>query len=216
MTRFTVGHMTVVMIILAAVSAGNARAAETVSFDYDIFRQGDSLAVWLDLTPVMNQRRMEDLLAGLAVRITIDCRLEKPRRPLTARTLTSARSTVTLVRQLTEDAYYVQVAGSSAAKYKFKNQLDLSDCLADSLVFPLAALPVSTPAERVRLNLVIACNSLNPNILSDSSASPAGAENGAGIFDRLFVLFAETVGLGADSYRTVSPLFDPAALPEPH
>jgi len=30
----------------------------------------------------------------------------------------------------------------------------------------------------------------------------------------MFALFNEAVGLGADTYRIVSPLFDPAALPD--
>jgi hypothetical protein len=216
MTRFTLVQATAVMILLAAVSGGRVAAADDAApFDYDIFRQGDTLAVWLDLTPIMNQRRMEDLLAGLAVRITVDLRLEKPRWPLTARTLASARSVVTLARRLTEDAYYVQVAGLSTAQYKFNNQLELSDCLADSLVFPVTEASVSPPGERIRLTLNIACNSLNPNVLYGTSASTTASEGNAGIFDRLFTLFNETIGLGADSYRLVSPLFDPAALPAP-
>jgi hypothetical protein len=200
------------ILLAAALAAPAAAADETISFDYDIFRQGDTLAVWVDLTPVMNQRRMEDLLAGLAVRITIDCRLEKPRRPLPARTLAAARAVVTLTRRLTEDDYAIQVVGAGAAKYKFASQLELSDCLADSMIFPIIAGAIAPPGDKVRLGLDLSCSSLNPNALIDSASV---AVPGGGLFDRLFDLFAETVGWGADTYRIVSPLFDPAALAEP-
>lgn len=201
-----------VILLAAALAAPAAAADETVSFDYDIFRRGETLAVWVDLTPVMNQRRMEDLLAGLAVRITLDCRLEKPRRPLPAKTLAAVRTVATLTRRLTEDDYGVQVAGAGAAKYTFTNQLELADCLADSLVIPVTAADISDPGDRVRLALDISCNSLNPNAVSSTTAvTPPGG----GFFDRLFDLFAESVGWGADSYRLVSPLFDPASLAEP-
>lgn len=205
---------TAVLILLAAVLVTPVAAAdETVAFDFDIFRHADTLAVWVDLTPVMNQRRMEDLLAGLAVRLTVDCRLEKPRRPLPARTLAAARAVVTLTRRLTEDDYAVQVSGAAAVKYKFASQLELSDCLADSLVFPITAAAVSEPGEKVRLVLDVSCNSLNPNALADTASADVPANGG--FFDRLFDLFSETVGWGADTYRVVSPLFDPATLTEP-
>lgn len=204
---------TAAMILLTAVLAAAAAAADdTVPFDYDIFRRGETLMVWVDLTPVMNQRRMEDLLAGLAVRITLDCRLEKPRRPLPAKTLAAVRAVATLTRRLTEDDYGVQVAGAGAAKYTFTSQLELADCLADSLVIPVTASDIPGPGDRVRLVLDISCNSLNPNAISDTApVKPPGG----GFFDRLFDLFAESVGWGADSYRVVSPAFDPASLAEP-
>ena len=53
-----------------------------------------------------------------------------------------------------------------------------------------------------------------PNTLSEASATPDQPGNSFGIFDRMFALFNEAVGLGADTYRIVSPLFDPAALPD--
>ncbi len=215
MKLFTVIRAAAAMVILTAVLCDRAVAAdESIQFDYDIFRQGETLAVWLDLTPVMGQRRMEDLLAGLAVQITIDGRLEKPRWPLPSRTLSSGKWVATVTRRLTEDAYYLQIAGPSAAKYKFDNQLELSDFLADSLVFPVAATSSLKPAEKIRLSLTFVCNSLNPNTLSETPASPDQPGSGSGIFDRMFTFFNEAVGLGADTYRIVSPLFDPAALPD--
>ena len=183
-----------------------------IEFDYDIFLTGDTLAIWLDFTPILNQPKMEDLLAGLDLSILIDFKVEKPRRLAFSKTLATARAAVVISHPLTEDIYRLRLVNFGVFNYEFENQLELSDFLADSLV--LKIVPQSHLAEDsdLRLNLKIVSKSHSSNILDEfpaSSNKSGEAEQGGEeeFFESLLSLFLDIIGFGKTSYHVISPPF---------
>ncbi len=192
--------------------------AKQVEFDYDIFVVEDTLVFWLDVTPALTQRKMEDLLSGLDIHIKIDIRLERPRRFLPARTLVRERAALLISHPLTEDVYYLKTANPDVIKYKFESQLQLSDFLADSLVFKIAPVSDIGGGDRPRLRLNITCKSFTFKTMlgqpgrRDEDLLPADSSN-TEFFEDIFSLFFNLIGFGEESYRVISPLFDPDNLP---
>lgn len=189
-----------------------------LDFDYDIFRISDTLALWLDVVPILDQTKMEDLLSGLDIAVELNVNLERPRFLVGARTLVHRQFSLLISHPLAEDTYWLRIGAEKAVEYKFSNQLNLSDYLADSLVFRIG--PTTDLAERtkIRLSLAITCNSMSPHLLGAVARPPDGLVPARqridnGIFDRLFELFRETIGFGRTSYRVQSPVFDLDRLP---
>ncbi len=208
--------LAVVGLCLGALPLSAAEAA--LDFDYDIFRISDTLALWLDVVPVLDQAKMEDLLSGLEIAVELDITLERPRFLVGARTLAQRHFSLLISHPLAEDSYRLRIVAETAVEYKFSNQLSLSDYLADSLVFRVGPTVALADRANVRLSLAIACNSMSPRSLGPADQTGEGLlrhRQGVevGIFDRLFELFRETIGFGRTSYRVQSPVFDLDRLP---
>jgi len=203
---------------LSIFSPATPVIAKQVEFDYDIFVVEDTLVFWLDITPALTQRKMEDLLSGLDIHIGIDIRLERPRRFLPARTLVKKRAALLISHPLTEDVYYLKTANPDVIKHKFESQLQLSDFLADSLVFKIAPVSDIGGDGRPRLRLNITCKSFTFKTMlgrpggRDKDLLPADSSN-TEFFEDIFSVFFRLIGFGEESYRVISPLFDPADLP---
>jgi hypothetical protein len=78
----------VIPILTGLVLSGPA-AAESADLEYDIYLVNDTLAVWLDLRPVLDQSKMEDLLAGLDLWLAVELKIEKPRKLFFSKTISS-------------------------------------------------------------------------------------------------------------------------------
>ena len=208
--------LAVLGLCLGALPLSAADAA--LDFDYDIFRVSDTLALWLDIVPVLDQSKMEDLLSGLDIAVELDINLERPRFLVGARTLAHRHFSLLISHPLADDTYWLRIGAEKAVEYKFSNQLNLSDYLADSLVFRIGPMAALADRTKVRLSLIITCNSMSPRSLGavarpSDGLMPHRQRVDDGIFDHLFELFRETIGFGRTSYRVQSPVFDLDRLP---
>ncbi len=190
-------------------------AGKDIDFDYDIFLAGDTLALWLDVRPVLTQPKMEDLLAGLQVSIAITIDAERPRRLMFSKNVATAKAVLVMSRRLAEDTYRLRIIDRTARAYTFKNQLALSDFLADSLV--LGVVPIDSLREQapLRLKLTIVSKSHSNNKLDDLSGAAADSTGSAGgdeFFETLLNSFLNLIGFGAHTYHFATPLFSPDDL----
>jgi hypothetical protein len=185
-------------------------------FDYDIFLTSDTLAIWLDITPVLVQSKMEDLLAGLDIYVAVDIKVQQPRKLFFPETLASARAILLISHPLTEDIYRLQMVNFGDSKREFQSQLELSDFLSDSLIFRVAPLSQIMDKPKIRLDLTLVSKSHSANILGNTPGRPEGElqrdTNPEEFFESLFTFFLNLVGFGKDSYHIVTPLFDSSQL----
>lgn len=214
MIRYSVISILVLCLAASIVSADS----RDKDFDYDIFIINDTIALWLDITPVLDQQKMEDLLSGLEIHIGLEIKLEKPKRFLPSEELIGRRFFLQISHRLTEDNYCLRILDSNSIDYEFDNQPGLYDFLADSLVFNLLSRAGLKAEESCRLNLKIACKSLYPKnkesgstSLSESGSVADGDESS--LIQKLFSTFLEVFGFGKSYYRIISPTFIPAELP---
>lgn len=190
-----------------------ARAdSQELDFDYDIFLVNDTLALWLDVTPVLIQSRMEDLLSGLDISVGIDLKVERPRKLFFAETLASAKATLIISHPLTEDIYRLRLINLGAVDYEFQSQLELSDFIADSVILKIGPRKQFEVAAAIRLNLNLISKSHSNNILKDISPESDKSLNrdtggGDAFFESLFSFFLTLTGFGTTSYKIVSPPF---------
>ncbi|MCP4570056.1 MAG: DUF4390 domain-containing protein [FCB group bacterium] len=204
------------LLIIIFVGPGFAADSED-RFDYDIFWIGDTLTCWLDPTPALTQQKMEDLLAGLDIYFQFDIKLEKPRKLLFMKNIIHRQAALLISHQLTEDLYRVRFSGTGNKEYEFESQLQVSDFLADSVVFELADRTLIEDAGNPRLALTISCKSLHPRGFSGEqeglldSLSP-GQSGQKTVFDEAFGLFLDLIGFGKANYKVVSPIFNPNNL----
>lgn len=192
----------------ASLKADDAGA----DFDYDIFLVGDTLAVWIDIRPVLDQSRMEDLLAGLDLSLIIEMKAQRPRKLLFSKTIATARAALVISHPLTEDLYRLRLANFGRREWSFKSQIELSDFLADSLIFRLAPKSLLEEAPQVRLNLDLVSKS-HPSIILDdiedsgTDSSGTGAGPDEEFFESLFSFFLNLVGFGQKTFHIETPFF---------
>jgi hypothetical protein len=181
-------------------------------FEYDIFLNKDTISVWLDLRPALEQSKMEDLLAGLDLWFGIELNIEKPRKLFFSRTIASTQAGILISHPLTEDTYHLRLINFSRTDREFDNQIELSDFLADSLIFRISHKSLIEGISGVRLSLTITCKSLSNNLLNDIWESseefpPNQSEGEDEFFESLFNLFLNLIGFGKTSNHLVSPTF---------
>ena len=182
-----------------------------IDFDYDIFRLSDTLAVWLDVTPVMTQAKMEDLLAGLDISVAVECAVEKPRPILPAKTILKSTTVILMSHPLAEDIYRLSLSDGGVKTREFESQLALSDFLADSLIFRVAPAERVRPEGEIRLRLSLISKSHSPNMMGEGARLPKdrlqAPETPQTVFESAFSLFLDLIGFGQTVYRIVTPPF---------
>ena len=211
-------YFVIAILVLCSTASNISADSRDKDFDYDIFTINDTIAIWLDITPVLDQQKMEDLLSGLEIHIGLEIKLEKPKRFLPPEELIGRRFTLQISHKLTEDNYCLRISESSSTDYEFDNQPGLYDYLADSLVFNLLSRAGLKAEESCRLNLKIACKSLYPKNKTNGSKLQSGSrsiteDNENSLIQSLFSTFLEVFGFGKSYYRIISPTFIPAELP---
>lgn len=202
----------ILVTVLGLFPAARIQAQEsTPDFDYDIFLRGDTISVWLDITPALNQSRMEDLLAGLAIVIDLDFKLETPRLLGFDKTIVSRQYRLVINRQVVEDLYCFRSSTAPARVLGYADQIGLSDYLADSLVFPLTVAKGLT-GERIRMILEVDSKSMSENKINRTNEKPIEAEDRPELSEKdfmesLFERFLGAIGFGRTSYKIESSVF---------
>lgn len=207
------------VLVPVLLSAGPAAAEnQDTDFDFDIFFSDDTLVIWLDLTPILTQEKMEDLLAGFDVCLHITTAVERPKRLFFSKKIIETEAAICIAHPLTEDIYKLKIVNHSIRQIEFENQLELSDFLADSVVLPVAPRSVIPVDERVRLrcNLISKSHSNNMFDAIGSTAAdslPGRQERGEDVFESVFSLFLDLIAFGKTAYEITSPDFLAKDLP---
>jgi hypothetical protein len=210
--RSAAGLVVIFSSLWIVMAAGSVEAEDgAADFDYDIFLNGDTLSLWLDVSPIMTQPKLEDLLAGLDILISIEMEVEKPRRLFSSRTLVDEKAAMIITHRLTEDLYRIKVYNFAIREYEFENQLQLADFLADSLIFQVADSMAGESG--IRLKLSITVKSYSPNVLGGDKSIGAAqlqAEKGPDreFFESILSEFFKLIGFGKTSYQIKSPVFN--------
>jgi hypothetical protein len=200
---------------LGSTAGAANRAGE---FSYDIFLDGDTLSCWIDLTPVLNQDRMEDLLSGLSILIAVDARLENPRRFFFARTVSQRHTAVLITHQLTADRYGIQIKDDRLTVRQFENQMQIRSFISDSIIFHISPVEILNRKEKYRISLSVTSKSYSERELRDMFQSDSGRAalpptGEKEPFESLFSSFIDLIGFGKISYQIISPPFTLDELP---
>jgi hypothetical protein len=207
--NWKMGAIFLSLIFCALISRAYA-ADESIIFDYDIYTANDSIAIWVDLTPILTQPVLEDLLAGLDIFLSLRFKIEKSQKPFGHNTVYESKTDLLLTHNLTKDNYNISYSLHSQEKRSFSNQMDLSDYLADSLQFKPISLGQLNANDKYRLNVEIISRSISPLEVNQNSEFSNGV--GQSPEDNNFLgsvldKFLEIVGFGEITYRIISPQF---------
>ncbi|MEZ5358170.1 MAG: hypothetical protein R3F48_05005 [Candidatus Zixiibacteriota bacterium] len=188
-----------------------------IDFDYDIFIQRDTLTVWLDVTPVLTQALLEDLLAGLQIRIDVRYKAEYPPDPIFAETIQERQRSVFLRRDVTGDFYELIEVNGFQDTVLFSSQLDMADYLTDSLELQL--LPISRVEDDRKMRLKLEINSksmiyknLSKDLRSQVQSSEDEDEAGGQAVNTVFSYFLDVIGFGERKYQIRTPGFKISSL----
>lgn len=205
--------------VIAIVCAGLlctpvSAAGRSGDFAYDIFVRGDSLAFWIDLTPVLSQEQMEDLLAGLNIYLGIDIHLESPRPLFFSRQVIQKRVGLIISHPLTADIYKIEIQGRPPLERQFDDQMKIRDFIADSVDFDLASMTALNAGDKYRIRVSISSKSYsNKGLGGASPVNPSKADSagthGTEFFGSLFSTFMELTGIGTVSFHFNTANFTP-------
>jgi hypothetical protein len=189
-------------LLCAPISA----AGRSGDFAHDIFVRGDSLAFWIDLTPVLSQEQMEDLLAGLNIYLGIDIRLESPRPLLFSRQVVRKQVGVVISHPLTADIYKIEIQGRPPLERQFDDQMKIRDFLADSVDFNLTTMDALKTGDKYRIRVNISSKSYSNKGLGGAAPPPPSSSDSSGthgteFFGSLFSTFMEFTGFGTVSFH---------------
>ncbi len=199
-----------VSMIFCALISGTYADDESIVFDYDIYGANDSITVWLDLTPILTQPVLEDLLAGLDIFLSLRFKIEKPQKLFGHKTIYELKTALLLTHNLTKDNYNIRYSLNSQSASSFLNQMDMSDYLADSLQVKLIPLDQFNTDERYRLNIEILSRSISPskvNQIPEFSYGTGQSSEDDSFLGSALNKFLEIIGFGENTYHFTSPHF---------
>lgn len=207
--KWIMGAIFLSLLYCALISTAKADG-ESIVFDYDIYKANDSIAVWVDITPILTQPVLEDLLAGLGISLNFHFKIEKSQRPFGHKTVYESKKELLVTHNLTKDNYHIEYSRISQDERFFTNQMDLSDYLADSLQFKVASTGLLSANDRYRLNIEILSRSISPSEADQNSEISGVAEQsseGGNFLGSVLDKFLKVIGFGEITYRIISPQF---------
>jgi hypothetical protein len=196
----------IAIVCVGLLSSPASASGRSGDFTYDIFAGGDSLALWIDLTPVLGQEQMEDLLAGLNIYLGLDIRLEIPRPFIFSRQVARKRVGLIISHPLTADIYKIDIQGTPPLGRQFDDQMKIRDFIADSVDFNLTSINGLSPGDKYRISVSIRSKSYSTKGLGGAAPSPPSSTDTTGargteFFGSLFSTFLELTGFGTVSFH---------------
>jgi hypothetical protein len=207
-----------ILLSLSQLVTAPVRAEQT-EFDYDIFSINDTLAIWVDVTPMLTQSRLEDLLSGLDIYVKVEIKIQVHKVLFISKTLKKTGAAFLISHPLTEDIYRLKISNFVVSKHEFDSQLSLSDFLADSMVFKIAPVEDIEQRTNLRIKMGISCKSLSSIVIPDKyygqkdGLLPADTSETEILLD-IFSLFIDLIGYGEDKCNISTAIFDLEDLPD--
>lgn len=209
-------RLTQTAVLAAVLIIVFSAPACSVEFDYDIFIQNDSLAVWIDVTPVLTQPRLEDLLAGLDIYLGLDLSLEVKGAFGLYRSEVRQKSAIVISHKLIDDIYRLNIVDRDRSEYSFDNLLQLKQFMSDSLVFILSDKSSLDQEKSFRLSFDLMAKSGSNGLLgirSGNSLEPDERSVEIKFLEGAFSQFLKIIGFGRSAYHVDSPRFIIKELP---
>jgi hypothetical protein len=201
------------IVLSCALFAGNnVRAESDIELAYDIFSRGDSVMVWLDLSPFLTDPQIARLNDGIDLLFQYNLRLAIPRRLWGDVTVTETEETVRMSYHLVTHDYALTSTYAGWHNRHFPTLDLLTAFLADSINAPLLPTDSMNGGKRYTLDLkitTIAVTGFNP---TPESADSSGSDSPLRF---LFKKFLSLTGFGRREFETKSrPFSRSEILPE--
>ena len=164
-------------LILVLCLARPVTAGSGDGIDADIYRENDSLMVWIDLSGQISSERVELLREG--VDLALECRVDllRSRRLWGNVRIDRAGTAIIVGYHLLAEEYFLKGSGNSGDdhEHRFATLVGLHHFLADSVVVSLASVDSLDSDRRYFVELTVDCiflTSLNLDSPNGSSETP--------------------------------------------
>jgi hypothetical protein len=195
-------------VALASWAAAMPAAASDgdLEIDYEIFLQGDQVAVSLDLARLITSARVERLKEGVDIAVEYRLLLSRPRRIWGTEKVSEVTGLLRLgYRLVTEDFYLRDEYRAPEDERHFPTLAPLHQFLSDSIVERLTDYEELDTGKRYELEITVSCISL-----TDFNVPPTGASREPeSPVKYLFRQFLQLTGYGRDEYSAKSRAFSP-------
>ncbi len=198
----------IILILLGSCfcTAGAAVAEPFESIDFDIFRSGDSLNVWLDMEPLVTSERVEQMKQGIDLAIQYDLTLMRPRRLWGAQKLNSFSGFLHIgYRVVAEDFFLSRTVAATDSALFFVSVEPLAEFLTDSIQAALCDVDSLDSSARYYLELKITAITLTAFNLASEDDTPEGQESSP--IKYLFKKFLQFTDFGREEFQFKSRLF---------
>ncbi|MCB2231456.1 DUF4390 domain-containing protein [bacterium] len=197
----------VLTIIVCILPLGQSVRAEnaSVDFPFDINSIEDTLAVWVDLSGLLQAAIIERIEDGIDQ--AFECRMElaRPKRLFGSVRIAERTDAWRLsYRILTERWLLTQLGGDSSTDRSFGSLAGLAGFLSDSIVVGLVALDSLERDRGYTLKLDITSISLAGISLTPN---PGDSTDGSSVLRSLFSEFLKFTGYGREEYSIESRQF---------
>jgi len=201
-----------VVLSCAFLAGSSARAEPDIELAYDIFSRGDSVMVWLDLSPFLTDPQVSRLNDGIDLLFQYNLRLAIPRRLWGDVTVTEKEEAVRMSYHLVTHDYLLTSTFAGWHDRHFPALDQLAAFLADSINAPLLPMDSLNGGKRYTLDLkvtTIALTGFNP---TPDSADSSGSDSPLRF---LFKKFLSLTGFGRREFEAKSrPFSRSEILPE--
>ena len=193
------------MLLTGLGPPAEVRADDTPEVAYDIYRLDDSLAVLLDLTPLITARAVERLEDGVDLLVHCELRLEVPRRFWGTHQVAGHSFVLKVGYHPVTEEYLIESSDEAGSEPKhFLSLAALYAHLRDSVECCLAVLDSLDSGRRHQLELKVTTVALTD--LTPAAVEEPEGDDGSPI-SFLFRQFLSLTGYGRKEYRTVSRPF---------
>lgn len=208
--RHTVALCT--LLLFSLLTEYSVRADSDIDIRYDIFSRGDTIMVWLDLSPFLTSAQISRLNDGIDLLFQTELRLAVPRRLWGDVTTAETQQALRMSYHVVTKEYALSATISDWDERLFPSLAQLSSFLADSINAPLVPMDSLDRGKHYTLDLkvtTIALTGFSPSPeATDSSYSESPLQF-------LFKKFLSLTGFGRREFETKSrPFSKSEILPE--
>jgi len=171
-----------------------ADAADEDQIEYDIFRQNDTLAAWVDFSFMLSAGNLKKLRDGIDLALEYRLTLASPRRLWGSNTIARTDDALKIsYRRITEDFYITRLISEPDRELRFISREELENYLKDSVLVSLVTIDSLDADKRFTLEIEITSITLTTlNLLSDGG----GADSTQSALKSLFKEFLKLTGYG--------------------
>ncbi len=117
----------------------SVQAAPGDDFGFDIYVMNDQIVVWVDLSQLVDQTQIDQLLDGANLAFELSFRLDRPKRLFGDQTVVHSNQSIAISYNLITETFTTRLSENNYEKpISFLGVKDLRNYLADSLSFQIA------------------------------------------------------------------------------